>query len=505
VTREGPRITGTRRIPPDPAIARAVGRHHSFETAVADLIDNSIDAGATHLLVRFIQSRGAIVGLRVIDNGRGMSASDLDGAMTFARQRDYEHGELGHFGVGLKAASLSQAEELRVYSQKLGATPAGASIEARDPTSVSTLDVDDVAHEIDQARSGFALGTGTIVEWSRTRTFLTSADAGDRARWIEERMTSLLAHLGLVFHRLLSTDRILISCDIFDRDSGSAGIPRRARPIDPFGYNAAMAAEPAELRFEIGGVSRVAKAHVWPAAQSGGPNFRLGGRPGTLFQGFFFYRGDRLVQAGGWNTLTVARPELEYARVSIDLDEELLEHVALNPEKAGLELNDNLRAAIRNSRTADGEVDFARYLQIAEGDRAASRQYTKRAVELMRPDRGFGPEMIAAVRDSVELSSAGELSIRWRVMDSESPFDVDVERRTIWLNEQYRALLAPNSDLDPDDAPFVKTLLLIAFSRYFDGSYLGTREKAEISAWDQILTAALREELAQQARRMSEE
>ena len=90
-------------------------------------------------------------------------------------------------------------------------------------------------------------------------------------------------------------------------------------------------------------------------------------------------------------------------------------------------------------------------------------------------------------------------------MDSESPFDVDVERRTIWLNEQYRALLAPNSDLDPDDAPFVKTLLLIAFSRYFDGSYLGTREKAEISAWDQILTAALREELAQQARRMSEE
>ena len=73
-----PRITRVREVPPDPSIARAVGRHHTFETAIADLVDNSIDAGAVNVLVRFIERRGEIIGLRAVDDGKGMDAGRLD-------------------------------------------------------------------------------------------------------------------------------------------------------------------------------------------------------------------------------------------------------------------------------------------------------------------------------------------------------------------------------------------------------------------------------------------
>ncbi|MDJ1372718.1 ATP-binding protein [Gulosibacter molinativorax] len=133
------RVVRTREVPPHASIAEAVGRHHTFETAVADIVDNSIDAGAEHVLVRFLQRDGAVTGLQVIDDGSGMDSASLDNAMEFARQREYGASELGHFGLGLKAASLSQANILNVYSQRYGAVPAGRSIHDRNRTSIHEL------------------------------------------------------------------------------------------------------------------------------------------------------------------------------------------------------------------------------------------------------------------------------------------------------------------------------------------------------------------------------
>ncbi|WP_345390626.1 ATP-binding protein [Nonomuraea salmonea] len=50
-----------------------LGRNHSLETALADLVDNSIDAGATCVLIRLVRKKGRLRSLYVIDNGKGMS------------------------------------------------------------------------------------------------------------------------------------------------------------------------------------------------------------------------------------------------------------------------------------------------------------------------------------------------------------------------------------------------------------------------------------------------
>src|SRR5690554_4193042 len=81
------------------------------ETAIADLIDNSIAAKASQVDVQIHWDREKSW-LRITDDGVGMSDAELEAAMRLgvkdprsARAAD----DLGRFGLGLKTASFSQA------------------------------------------------------------------------------------------------------------------------------------------------------------------------------------------------------------------------------------------------------------------------------------------------------------------------------------------------------------------------------------------------------------
>lgn len=503
---ESTHVTRFRQTAPDPSIAKAVGRHHTFETAIADLVDNSLDAGASRVLIRFLETGGAVTGLQVIDDGGGMDSDQIDSAMEYARKRAYGEGDQGHFGLGLKAASLSQADTLNVYSRKYGALAAGRTIGAADPTLIGDLDRDHVAGVLQSIRVDFPWSNGTVVEWVGPRTFLSSRDQRDRSQWLDQRVTALRTHLGIVFHRLIASDRIAISIDVFDEFYGEAGIPRAVTALDPFGYRRLPNDSfPAELTFLIDGEPVSAAAHVWPASQAGLPEFRLGGRPGGLAQGFYFYRNDRLLQIGGWNTLTVDRPELEYVRIAVDLDGPLEHHVTINPEKAGLELDADAKAALLEARLTSDGGSLRAFLSAAEARRRESRKYEKRPVELVRLGRGLSAAMRSAFDESVDAVDVAPIDIRWRIDPTESPVHVDLENRTIWLNSTYRTLLTGYDGVDNEDAPLLKTMLTMLYSRYFEGSYLGSREKAELQAWDQLLTAAVREESERQERELRDD
>jgi hypothetical protein len=108
-------------LEPDPGLVKSISEHHSsLESAVADLVDNSIDAHATDVVVVFEVQGDIPVGLTIVDNGDGMNGTQADDAMRLGRQRAYEATAQGHFGIGLKAASLSQADTLTVYTTNDG-------------------------------------------------------------------------------------------------------------------------------------------------------------------------------------------------------------------------------------------------------------------------------------------------------------------------------------------------------------------------------------------------
>lgn len=485
----------SREVPPDPSIADAVGRHHTLGTAIADLIDNSIDADAQRVLVRILTRHGRVEALRIIDDGTGMDAATIDRAMGFGVRRAYHDGELGHFGLGLKAASLSQAEVVDVYSRAPGTPAVGRRIAASRATRVIELDAEQVAGRLDEAAAQLPGGSGhhgTVVEWRGLRTFLSSAEGEDRIAWLQETIEAIRAHLGLTLHRLLESARVAVTIDEFDLDFDTPGAPRTVKPIDPFGYRTA-GGRVFDLVGQLDGADVRLHAHIWPAGDLGATSYRLPTRPREHGQGFYVYRNDRLLQAGGWNGLVLGGRDLALGRVVFDLDDELARHATINPEKSGVQFDADLRDAVERSEDAIGRT-FRGYLSSVEDAGAATRRRRRRPITLVEPRRGLSRDMLDAVADAVEFSEHGSIEIRWRSSVDDALVEVDLPRRTLWINSRYRRVLGADTG-EADDAPVVKTLLLLLYSRFFEGAVLGWREKAELQVWNELIHAAIDEEL----------
>jgi hypothetical protein len=314
VTDDIPDTSDLRAVDLDPKLVNSIGLRHSLATAVADLVDNSLDALANTIRIRFLLDGSAPVGLQVIDDGNGMDGALVDRAMTYAGTREYGATDLGHFGVGLKAASLSQASTVLIYSRMHGSPAVGRKLvrcgDGRVP-QVGIVDSSFAAARLDATNIGVPLSHGTIIEWRDVRTFPSTADEGELTRWHEGAVRDVRSHLGLVLHRILAAEGPKISLDSYDLTYRAAGAARTVEPIDPFGYRVTGDLNfPQELRITVvdGSEPIRAKAHIWPA-KSQDPGFKLGGQPGVGFQGCYVYRRGRLLQAGGWCGLFKERPD----------------------------------------------------------------------------------------------------------------------------------------------------------------------------------------------------
>lgn len=483
-------------VPPDPSIADAVGTHHELATALADLVDNAIDADARRVHIRFLTRGGTLTDLLVMDDGRGMDGAAIDAAMTFARTRAYDEHDLGHYGLGLKAASLSQADVLDVCSRAVGGVPVGRRITRDAPSCVETLD----PHQVGDALArrplripGADAPHGTVVHWRGFRTALVSPDPDERTEWLGGRVEEVRGHLGLVFHRILARSRVEIGIDEFDLDIGEAGAVRRVRGLDPLA-GAVAGVRPMALDGAVDSRPFRLTAVILTEPALRDPAVLASARSSTMAggQGLYVYRRDRLLQIGGWNSVIRGGRNYERLRISLDVDDPLLEFVQINPEKSGVVLNATMRRAVRGAVDGAGR-SFEDVLDLARSAAAAARRRTKRPVALVEPRRGLSRQMYDTIGDAVEFLDADPVDIRWRRLPGTSLVDVDLERRTLWLNDLYRPALS--GSMRPDDAPLLKTLLLLLHSRFFEGSYLGDRERRELGAWDSIIRAALGEEL----------
>lgn len=276
---------------------RSIG--YSFEAAVADVIDNSIDAGAKDILVRIITKRDAGLDLVICDDGDGMSANTLKEAMRFGADVSQELNRLGKFGLGLKLASLSQAREVHVISVKDGSISGRAWLEhgiasnfactVFDPRESAALLAQVMPHRDLEKK-------GTIVWWSRLyRVGQNHTSLEEHAQKLMRRLENYLA---LAFHRFLSgrSRTVRITIDIFDEKVKSPGIPIPLDPLDPFEYSQSGNPKfPMEMSIDSGYEHRISiRAHIWPP-NSVSPSYRLPGGANSR-QGFYFYRNNRLIQ-----------------------------------------------------------------------------------------------------------------------------------------------------------------------------------------------------------------
>jgi len=473
-----------------------IGLNHSFESAVADVIDNSIDAKASEILVRFMCDEGRLLGLCIVDNGVGMDEATIDRAMTMGGRREYGTGELGHFGIGLKAASLGQARVLTVISKANGSAAVGRRWLMENAASGFECDTLDESYSADALNRYWdtAPTSGTVVAWTDVKCFPRIAHGNSVDRFLDARMTRLRHHLGLVFHRIIAASKVGIAVESENVGANATGVQFPVEPIDPFGYvRSGRKDYPRTLKMSLNGVELSLKCHVWPG-RSNLANFRLpGGRPDE-FQGFFIYRNDRLLQHGGWNGVLHPDKDLQLARVELHIQPACAELFHMNAEKTRIETSPQFGELVQAA--ANGDHSFFNYIDDAKSTYRHSQKRKRERPKVVRPGRGIDEAIRDAVSDEFEFLQTEEpLSIRWVDLRSDAFFDVDRPNMVIRLNKRYRPAVLGERDSSLNDAPLVKALLYLLAEECFRGTILSAKAKDKIAVWQSILTAAAQAEV----------
>jgi hypothetical protein len=320
---------------------------YEFSTAVADLIDNSIAADATEVRVDY-EFEGIDTWIRIADNGTGMRSTVIDEALRFGTHRDYEDLALGKFGLGLKTASISQCQQLTVASRVSGGRMA---IRVWDLDHIRKHDSWELLHPTPsechpEVTAPLKNGCGTVVFWQKLERILGyQVPAGKAAQTGFKRMCRELEdHLGMVFHRFLT------------------GTAKRKQPLtiyvnghpveawDPFCQDEpnTQTLRAHKLSFQHEGVKSY--IHIYPfvlpheSQFSSGRAFKEAGRgQWNALQGFYIYRNDRLLQAGGWNRLRSAEEHVKLARVAVDFPPSADVAFKLNVTKMGISFPTEVR------------------------------------------------------------------------------------------------------------------------------------------------------------------
>ncbi len=302
---------------------------YSLPTAVADVIDNSVTAGARRIEI-LADTDADVPAIGIIDDGCGMAESELLEAMrlgTTSPLAERSNTDLGRFGLGLKTASFSQCRRLTVVTRK------------NDMMSSAVWDLDTVAETEEwyvELPADYTtipwfnqLGaSGTLVVWQKLDRF-GDQNSADRKELIEQ-IDRAASHVELVFHRFLSAEHGRKSIRIFLNG-------RELEPFDPF-HSRHPATQPGQEEvFSLDGRKIRIQAVTLPHHNKVTATEweRYGGTEGYLRnQGFYLYRNRRLIIHGTWFGLAKQSELTKLARVRIDMPNSLDTRWRIDVKKA---------------------------------------------------------------------------------------------------------------------------------------------------------------------------
>ncbi|MEU2061715.1 ATP-binding protein [Streptomyces sp. NPDC013455] len=491
---------GSKRLPPDGRYMEALSSQgYGFEAAIADLVDNSIDAGAANVVIHFLRDGDRLVSLVIVDDGKGMSEDELDVAMTVGGRRGYTEKSLGMFGTGLKSASLSHADSVTVVSRTKRTRPVGRRWLMEHAKKSFECDIidSDFAQDFVDFYQGRPIGfQGTIVRWDGVKDFPKHGGGGQTDRYLHRTVNKLGLHLGLHLHRFLARDDFHITISVQDVRTGIEYANYGVESLDPFGYPVSGGVDyPSTFVAETDSLGPVAlRAHIWPPRSSLDEYKAFGAV--VEREGFYFYRNDRLVQAGGWNNYRQPEQHLALARVAVDLpDDPDGEVFRLTVKKEGVQASPEFTAALDNAKDAQGRT-FGAYLADAERVYRDARKragVTRKAA--VPPGRGLDPQVRQVIEEELPLLHEDPLQFRWQKLPNDKFFEIDQEAQVLLLNQHYRAALLGGRGGTLNDAPMVKTLMYLLMQDAFQRERLGSRLKDNIELWQSVLVAAARTEL----------
>ena len=303
---------------------RSIG--YTFESALADIIDNSIGNGATHIDVRFSSITPRYIA--ILDNGCGMTRDELIIAMRYGSKNVNDQraeSDLGRFGLGLKTASLSQCRKLTVISKKNNVISAASwdldFIIEQQGWSLKVYDYDEMVTQYNKAIPGIldklnAYETGTIVIWEDFDKMLEGTS--EPGTLFDEKISIARSQLELIYHNFLDkTSKNPIELRF-------NWLPLVAK--DPFLTKHPGTQPLSEEYIDLEGHNIRVKPYILPYLNKLSPSdIELLGTLDDLRnkQGIYVYRNNRLIIWGTWFRLDTKNELNKLARIRVDIPNSL--------------------------------------------------------------------------------------------------------------------------------------------------------------------------------------
>lgn len=294
---------------------RAIG--YNIETAVVDIIDNSISASAKNVWINF-EWKGPDSWISIKDDGHGMDNDELIQAMRPGSKnpldvRDTK--DLGRFGLGLKTASFSQCRQLSVISKRLNSEAVYWTWDLDYVKDSGRWELIKYYPETSVKEEINNLDSGTIVLWNLIDRVVSKFDAnnkGDHDKFLII-MERVKKHIAMVFHRFVEAGRITVHFQ-----------DRLIEAWDPF-LRSELTTQSFPKEPLLNGKIYI-KGYILPhKSKISEFTFRKaeGPKGWNEQQGFYIYRNERLLLAGDWLGLFRKEEHYKLARIQIDLPNSL--------------------------------------------------------------------------------------------------------------------------------------------------------------------------------------
>ena len=323
---------------------------YNFETAVADLVDNSVAAEATKISIQVTRDYRQSVRLSIADNGSGMNKEGLIQAMQYGSPKRSNPASLGKYGLGLKTASTAFCRCLSLISRSSG----------NNPIHVATWDLDHVIKKrewllqmssepdeeaLEHLNDVAAGSSGTVVIWKKVDRLLRDYKNQSKAKTaLAYRRRKLTEHIAMTYQRFLDKS-----------DSRARNIEIKINgnivlPWDPFQKNLSeLVAKDDNVHVEDREAKFSVRAYILPRREEF-PNDTQGkkARISQNMQGLYIYREQRLIHEAGWLDMFQKEPHMSLLRVEFSFDHKLDDAFHLDIKKSQIILNDELWDWLKN-------------------------------------------------------------------------------------------------------------------------------------------------------------
>lgn len=296
---------------------RSVG--YTNETAIADILDNSISGAATEIELYFDWDNRRII---IADNGFGMDYQELMDAMEIGSADPNEmrpSEDLGRFGLGMKTASFSMAKKLLVISKK-NSTISNAewnlnTVASEDKWEISEYDESEISmilESVDTYTQYNNWKQGTLIIISELDRLIDETNIEKSKKNFYKMIRNIKSHIAITFHRFMEEDALKISVN-----------GNKLEAWNPFWIKSPATMELAREELFDGKNEVVVEPYILPhkSKYNSEEEFKeaAGVNDWRGHQGFYVYRNRRLLVYGTWFGKFKKEPAYNLARIKLDM------------------------------------------------------------------------------------------------------------------------------------------------------------------------------------------